>query len=592
MSILYTIKILWRVFRKYRRHITTLVVLGFLGAVVEGIGINAIIPLASFLNAGAVAPTDFISRFIQNVFSFFDIPFKFRYVLGLILSLFMLRAVANVVFGYVRGWIMADFYENESRTLLRGVIRASWPFLLRQKLGHIHSTMVRDLQRTSGLLGTISQIIQSMTGFLMYLLVAMNISPWLTLMTALGGAVLVGIVRPLTRRLQQMGGQMASTERDISQFLSEHIIGMKTVKVVGAEEKAISMGSKLMTTLRALQTRSALTHSLSSSVFQPFSIMFVLVLFSVMYRMPGFSFVSFAAALYLIQKIFTYLESAQTSINGLIELLPYAENLTNFKRVLAENSQREGSGTAPFVFAHELKFEHVSFAYSTEGKQVLKDVSFTVRRGETVGLIGPSGAGKTSIADIILRLFHPASGTLTLDEVAVEDIALSEWRSHIGYVSQDLFLFNGSIEENIRFYRQELSMGDIHTAAKQANIYDFVMSLPEAFASQVGDRGVMLSGGQRQRVALARALVGRPSILVLDEATSALDSESERFIQEAINQLRGQITVFIIAHRLSTVENADMILVIDNGEILEQGSPENLRRDQSSYFAKHSRKHS
>lgn len=578
--------VLWRIFKKYRGHVVILTVLGFVGAILEGIGINAIVPLASFITSGGT-PTDFISRAIQAMFSFLHLPYKFSFLLGFILMLFMGRAIVSVLFGYLRGLIVADFMRSESRNLMGLTLHASWPFLLRQKLGHVHSTLVRDLQMTSSLLSIISQIIQSFTGLLMYLLVAINISPIVTLSTAIGGAVLMLIIRPLSQRLRNMGRDLAATEKKISQFLSEHIIGMKAVKVAGAENRALSYVNGPIDMLRMLQTRVALIQSASAGVFQPFSIIFVLVLFALTYQLPGFSFVSFAAALYLVQKIFTYLESGQGALNNLHTMIPYAENMMEFKQLLARHAQREGEGTRPFAFTQDLAFKHVSFSYAENTRPVLEDVSFSVKKGSTVGIMGPSGAGKTSIADIILRLFHPTSGQVMLDGVPLEDITLDEWRSHVGYVAQDLFMMNGSIEENIRFYRPELSEEDIIAATKQANIYEFIMTLPEGLKTHVGDRGVMLSGGQRQRVALARALAGKPELLILDEATSALDSASEKLIQESIRALHGDVTVVIIAHRLTTIEHSDRLLVLEQGRITEEGTPQELLERPDSYFAKH-----
>ncbi len=223
----------------------------------------------------------------------------------------------------------------------------------------------------------------------------------------------------------------------------------------------------------------------------------------------------------------------------------------------------------------------------TNGEEVLRGVNFVVRPGEMLAVIGPSGAGKTSLVDIVLRLFKPKAGHLTLDGSSSEEISLKSWRSHFAYVSQDPFLFNGTIEENIRFYRDGISRESIEEAAKQANIFDFVSGLPNGFETEVGDRGIMLSGGQRQRVVLARALAGAPAVLVLDEATSALDSDSERLIQESIRNLHGKVAVLVIAHRLSTIESADHIIVLENGQITEEGSPEELLRNPESYFARH-----
>jgi ABC-type multidrug transport system fused ATPase/permease subunit len=341
---------------------------------------------------------------------------------------------------------------------------------------------------------------------------------------------------------------------------------------------------KLFDLLRDLHIRLVLVRSLSTSFFQPFAILFVIVLFAISYGTPGFSFIAFAASLYLIQKIFTYLESGQNAVNSIITLLPYARNLEDFGRMLEEHQEViKEEGKEPFVFTRALQFKKVSLSYTRS--VALRDVSFTLRRGETMGLIGPSGAGKTTVADLLLRLFEPTSGEILLDDKPLSVIGFNEWRKHVGYVAQDAFLLNDTIEENIRFYYPDLSKEDIVSAAKQANIYDFIMGLPEGFGTVVGDRGVMLSGGQRQRVVLA--LARRPEFLILDEATSALDSESERLIQESIRSLSGKVTVFIIAHRLSTIEHADTIMVLTEGRIAEIGSPATLRSNPESYFARH-----
>ena len=582
-----TASIIWRTFKKYRLHMGLLVVLGFMGAILEGIGINAAVPLLSFLLDGQSTPLDGITQIIKGFFAMLGLPFTFRFLLGFIVVLFLTRAVALAVFGYLRGWIIADFLYHETGAIMSKLFAASWPFLLQQKLGVVHSTMIRDLQRTSTLLGSVSQAIQSFTGFFIYLLVALNISPIMTLFTLIGGGVLLLVVRPFLSRTRRAGEEMSGTEKLLSQFITEHTMGMKSLKASGLQVRAMEAGDRLLALLRRLQIRLALVSSLSGSLFQPFTILFIIGMFAVTYQLPGFNLVSFIATLYLIQKIFTYLESGQSALHIISELVPYAQQTITFKHELSVNKEEKQPGQKPFVFNDAIAFSGVSLAYQA-GEKTLSNLTFAIPAGKTTALIGPSGGGKTSVADLMLRLFEPTEGSITLDGVPAKEILLTEWRNAIGYVSQDIFLFNGTIEDNIRFYRPELTQEGIEEAARQANIYDFIMSLPEGFKTSTGDRGVMLSGGQRQRVVLARALVGKPKVLVLDEATSALDQESESLIQASIKNLHGKVTVFVIAHRLSTVENADHIIVLERGQIAEQGSPDELRAKPGSYFAKHS----
>ncbi|MDP2665444.1 MAG: ABC transporter transmembrane domain-containing protein, partial [bacterium] len=327
MNIPNTFSILWHMFGKYRWHVGALVVFGFLSAILEGIGINAVIPLMSFFTGASGGPTDFITSTIQSLFSFLHIPFSFRYLLGLILGLFMLRAVSVVVFGYIRGLIGADFLGKESEDILRRTLLSSWPFLLKQKIGMMHNTLVRDIQQSGALLGSVAQIVQSFSGFLMYLLVAINISPTMTFYTLGGGAIVLYILRPFLRRTRTIGGQVAGVEKQFSQFLNEHIIGMKSIKAAGAERAALTDGTAHIRLLRALSIRQAFVHSISSSLFQPASLVLVVILFILTYNTPEFNIISFAAALYLIQKMFTYLESGQNALLAMNEMLPYAQNV-------------------------------------------------------------------------------------------------------------------------------------------------------------------------------------------------------------------------------------------------------------------------
>ncbi|MCC6290760.1 ABC transporter ATP-binding protein [Candidatus Nomurabacteria bacterium] len=579
-----TIRTLWGTFSRYRWHVIALVLFAVLSPLLEGIGINAVIPLMSFFMGGGVA-SNFITEMIQGFFVFLHIPFSFRYLLGFIFGLFILRAVSVVVFGYIRGWINADFLGKESEDIMQRALRSSWSFSRKQEMGTMHNTLVRDVQQTGGLLGAIVQVIQSFSGFLMYFLVAINISAVMTLYAVGGGIILLLVLWPLIRRTEHIGQQTSGVEKQFAQFLSEHMVGMKSIKAAGVESSAIRNGAMHIRLLRHLSIRQSLVGTVSTSFFQPFAIVLVVLLFFLTYHTPGFNIISFTASLYLIQKIFTYIESGQNAMQSVSGLLPYAKNLARLKHSLQTHREPSG-GTMPFVFNKELSFKEVSFGYD-DGRPVIDGIDFSIRVGETVGLIGPSGAGKTSIADLLLRLFRPDRGAVLLDGVSSDLISLEEWRARIGYVSQDVFLLNGTIEENIRFYNKTLTTEDIELASKQANIYDFIMGLPEGFQTKTGDRGVMLSGGQRQRIALARALASKPSLIILDEATSALDSVSEKLVRESIRDLHGSATVLIITHRLNTVEHADRLLVLSDGKIIERGTPQELLARSDSYFSRH-----
>lgn len=219
----------------------------------------------------------------------------------------------------------------------------------------------------------------------------------------------------------------------------------------------------------------------------------------------------------------------------------------------------------------DIRFENVSFGYQSD-QVILRNVSFTVAPGETLAIVGPSGVGKTTIINLIFRFYEPQAGRIRVGGYDIRDLKVRYLRKQIGIVSQEAFLFHGTIVENIRYGKRSATMDEIIAAAKAAHIHDFIESLPEGYDTAVGERGMSLSGGQQQRISIARAILKDPKILILDEATSALDSMSESYIQQALESLMRNRTTIIIAHRLSTIVNAGKILVLNDGRIVQQGT--------------------
>jgi subfamily B ATP-binding cassette protein MsbA len=240
-------------------------------------------------------------------------------------------------------------------------------------------------------------------------------------------------------------------------------------------------------------------------------------------------------------------------------------------------------------FRDSLVFEDVSFAYDAEGGTVLSDINLNARKGDVIALVGASGAGKTTLVDLIPRFYQPTAGRICLDGVDTRDITLPSLRSLMGIVSQETVLFNDTVRNNIAYGRgARYTDAQVEAAARAANAHDFITALPQGYDTPLGERGTRLSGGQRQRIAIARALLLDPPILILDEATSALDTESERLVQEAIDRLLEGRTVFVIAHRLSTIQHATEILVLDQGRVVERGTHLELLERRGPYHRLHS----
>jgi ATP-binding cassette subfamily B protein len=254
--------------------------------------------------------------------------------------------------------------------------------------------------------------------------------------------------------------------------------------------------------------------------------------------------------------------------------------MTGFGRFMEIMNQPEEADTGTHVLENvqgNVRFDNVSFSYeSDDEKLVIKNLDLNIDSGTTVALVGPSGGGKTTICNLIPRLYDIDSGVISIDGHNVKDIRLSSLRSEIGMVSQNVFLFDGTVRENIAYGNAEATDDEIIAAAKRANIHDFIQTLEKGYDTEVGERGIKLSGGQRQRVAIARVFLKNPKLLILDEATSALDNVTEIQIQHALEELSHGRTVIVVAHRLSTVKNADRIVVLDKTGIIEEGSHEEL----------------
>ena len=278
-----------------------------------------------------------------------------------------------------------------------------------------------------------------------------------------------------------------------------------------------------------------------------------------------------------------------TPIRNLINLIEQLQNgMSGFTRFceLMDTPVEEDAPNAVELSNVKggIDFDHVTFSYSDDNREVLSDLSLSIAPGKTVALVGPSGAGKTTICHILPRFYEIQDGAIRIDGKNIVDVTRSSLRRHIGIVTQDVFLFTGTIFENIAYGKEGASMEEVIEAAKLANIHDFVMGLPDGYDTKVGEKGHSLSGGERQRVAIARALLHNPRILILDEATSSVDTRTEKIIQEAMDRLMEERTSFIIAHRLSTVRNADKIIVIDDGQIIEQGTHEELMEQKGYYY--------
>ena len=582
----YAFSLFKRAYAGYKTQIIITTVLGFVSGLASGIGISMIIPLFSFVvSKNNPDSTNNLSQFMEKVFNFLHLSYDLPFILMVMVLLFVAKAIISLTNLYLNTTISENYLKDMRSLSIKKTLMTDWPFLLNQKVGYLDGVILDDTSNGGTILRNISEAILGFTSLATYSIVAITISPTITVASLSVGVLIFLLLKPFFYKLRKLSRFFNQINKETRHHINESLIGIKTIKAFAVESSVVNKAYSRFEEIKKVQIKSSFMGNIQSILFEPVSLIFISLLFIFSYQNPGFSMVSFAVIIYLIKNMFSFIQSIQSKFNNINTALPSLEIMLNYQDA-AEQHKEKTSGNKPFKFNESLKIQELTFAYPETDYDILSGVSFSVQKGEMVGIIGPSGAGKTTLVDVLLRLLRPQKGIILADDVDIDSISLDSWHKNVGYVSQDAFLLNDNLEANIRFYSDSISQNDIIEASKMANIYDFIQELPDKFNTLVGERGVKLSGGQKQRIALARAIARKPSILILDEATSALDNESEALIQKAIDSLRGKITILIIAHRLSTVMNSDKIIALDGGKVVETGAPQELMKSEDSYLYK------
>ena len=494
---------------------------------------------------------------------------------------------------WASGQLGAQLQEYVTRDLRNALYahlqRLPLGFFVRKKTGDILARVLNDTQQTKQVITqAVTQSLQS-AAVVITTVVTLWLMSWrLTLLALVVAPLLIGLLQPLLRKLRKGHRRLSNQYGEMTAVVQESVSGIRLVKSFGGEgyeETRFREGSERYARGMVRVTRlSVLAQPITETVGTAIAVA-ILWVGARMVDAGALTGAALITFLILVMRMLQPLKQLSQVPTTAQQSLAAAERIFEVLDSPTEPSLDRGTIT-PAPFDRALQFDRVSFAYETE--PVLSDVSFVAAKGEIVALVGASGAGKSTLVDLIPRFYEPASGRILLDGVDTRQIALPALRSLIGIVSQDTVLFNDTVRKNLAYGSDgKYTNEQIEAAARAANAHAFISELPDGYDTILGERGTRLSGGQRQRLSIARALLVDPPILILDEATSALDTESERLVQEAIDRLLAGRTVFVIAHRLSTVAHADQILVLDRGRVVEHGTHTALLAKRGHYQRLH-----
>lgn len=499
--------------------------------------------------------------------------------------LLLLLFIAQSLFSFFRIVIFTKVTENTMRDIRKDafnkLIFMPMEFFNKNKVGDLTSriasdiTLIQDTLRT-----TIAEFIRQII-IVIGSVVFITIVSWRLALIMLAIIPVMAIIAVVFGRfIRSLSKKAQDSAAESNIIIEESLVGIVNVKTFTNEVYMMSKYRKAIETIRKINITSGNWRGL----FVSFIIMclfgaIVFIIWQGLHMTIGpeatlekgdfFSFIMFTifmgASIGSLPDLYATIQKAVGATEHLMDIISES----------TEKDLHQGKKTTPIT--GKVAFDNVSFSYEQrKGFKVLDNLSFSAEKGQKIALVGASGAGKTTVASLLLRFYAPTAGKYTIDGVDVSEYDLHYLRQHMALVPQEVILFSGTIRDNIKFGKQDATEEEVILATKKANAYDFIQSFPNGFDTEVGDRGVQLSGGQKQRIAIARAILKNPTILILDEATSALDTESERLVKEALDNLMKNRTSFIIAHRLSTIKEADLILVMENGRIIEKGTHEEL----------------
>ncbi len=566
--------------------------LSFLSASLEGVSIGLLIPLLNGLIS-----SDF--KFLENIKILHKLlnllpesisrhnSSLFIFLTLLIFASIIIKNILNYFASISVLYQVRRFANNLRKTIYDRYLSFGKLFFDRNNLGNLHQILATNTDQIARELYSLQNHLYNLFTLFVYIIMMICISFKLTAIVLLAFPFLYYSLRWLINKIENTSLSYSNSYSRMGSKISDSLSCIPLVKAYTNEQKEKEWFSHISDSLERIEFNIDKKRTLIPPVQEIIMLcMILLLIVSIAFfyiKEQSATFASYMVFLLILRR------SVGTfgSFNNMKASFAYLKGpFTEIKNILSDNEKYFiAEGNKEFKgLKQTIQFDHVSFSY-LEGVSTVKDISFTVEKGNIVALVGQSGSGKTTLINLLMRFYEPYSGEISIDGVNINEFTLKSLRSKMALVSQETYLFNTSLRANLtyglEYVPDDLALIEV---LKKAKLYDYVQKLPEGLETTVGDRGVKLSGGEKQRVSIARAMLKNAEILILDEATSSLDSETEKLIQEALNELIKDKTVIVIAHRLSTVKNADKIIVLENGEIQEEGSLSKLVSNKHKFY--------
>ncbi len=574
-----------------KNKFTANVVFMILSGITNGIGIVMLIPLINL--TGLSGNGDSSLHFLSGAMDFLNgLPKNTQLIT--VLSVYVLLIVSQSLFNRkmeIMNTELTNGYQKYCRTrLYEATVYAEWITLAEKKKSEITNSFTLEINKiSSGSLFFLKLVSQTILASVQ-IYIAFMLSFQLSLFVITCGLILYAIVNPVIKSSKRLGNELQMVNKKLTAQVTEQLAGIKEVKSYGIESEQIDEFEKTTEAVRKNFVDFVKTRAKPQMLYQIGAAVIISVFFY--FSMADFEIApsSMFVIIFVFSRLWPLFSSFQSNLQNILISVP---SFSSYKKLLEElgESREESSdskigGENEISFEKSLKMENVCFRYESNASFSLKNICMDIESKKMTAIVGKSGAGKSTIADILMGFIYPESGSICIDGRELDKSSGRVWRKSTGYVSQTPFLFSSTVKENLTKFNPNCTEAEIYDALELAAAKDFVLHLPEGIDTFIGDGGVRLSGGERQRIVLARALLRKPKLLILDEATSSLDRENEYRIQKSLERIYGKMTIVVIAHRLSTIRNADSIIVLDDGAIIESGKFEQLKQLKNGSFRK------